>query len=53
MNVAKVLFLTAYDLYTSPETVKEVKAEFEAKRGADFTFKPLIGDRNPPLDYRK
>ena len=53
MNVAKVLFLTAYDLYTSPETVQDVKAEFDAKRGPDFVFKPLIGDRNPPLDYRK
>ena len=53
MNVAKVLFLTAYDLYTSPETVAEIKAEFDAKRGKDFVFKPLIGDRKPPLDYRK
>jgi aminobenzoyl-glutamate utilization protein B len=53
MNVAKVLFLTAYDLYTSPETIEEVKAEFDQKRGPDFVFKPLIGDRNPPLDYRK
>jgi aminobenzoyl-glutamate utilization protein B len=53
MNVAKVLLFTAYDLYTSPETIKEVKAEFDQKRGVDFVFKPLIGDRNPPLDYRK
>ncbi len=53
MNVAKVLFLTAYDLYTSPQTMAEVKAEFDAKRGKDFVFKPLIGDRKPPLDYRK
>lgn len=53
MNVAKVLFLTAYDLYTSPETIAEVKAEFDAKRGKDFVFKPLIGDRKPPLDYRR
>jgi aminobenzoyl-glutamate utilization protein B len=53
MNVAKVLFLTAYDLYNSPATVEEVKAEFEAKRGPNFRFEPLIGDRQPPLDYRK
>jgi aminobenzoyl-glutamate utilization protein B len=33
--------------------VKEVRAEFDAKRGPDFVFKPLIGDRKPPLDYRK
>ena len=53
MNVAKVLFFTAYDLYCSPETVKAVKDEFEIKRGRDFVFEPLIGDRQPPLDYRK
>ena len=53
MNVAKVMFLTAYDLYNSPQTVEAVKAEFEKRRGPDFEFRPLIGDRQPPLDYRK
>lgn len=53
MNVAKVLLYTAYDLYGSPETVAEIKKEFNDKRGEDFVFVPLIGDRNPPLDYRK
>lgn len=53
MNVAKVMFFTAYDLYNSPETVAKVKAEFYERRGKDFVFVPLIGDRKPPLDYRK
>lgn len=53
MNVAKVMFFTAYDLYNSPETVAKVKAEFDERRGNDFVFVPLIGDRKPPLDYRK
>lgn len=53
MNVARVLFFTAYDLYNSPETIKTVKEEFDGKRGDDFVFRPLIGDRRPPLDYRK
>lgn len=53
MNVAKVLFFTAYDLYNSPETIKAVKEEFDLKRGENFIFQPLIGDRKPPLDYRK
>lgn len=53
MNVAKVMLYTAYDLYTSPQTVAEVRAEFDEKRGPDFVFEPLIGDRQPPLDYRK
>lgn len=53
MNVARVMFLTAYDLYNSPETITQIKAEFDRKRGEDFIFEPLIGDRKPPLDYRK
>ena len=53
MNVARVMFLTAYDLYNSPETIAQIKAEFDRKRGQDFIFEPLIGDRKPPLDYRK
>lgn len=53
MNVAKVMFLTAYDLYTSPQKVAEIKEEFYSKRGENFIFEPLIGDRKPPLDYRK
>ena len=53
MNVAKVMFFTAYDLYNSPETVGEIKEEFHLRRGEDFVFTPLIGDRQPPLDYRK
>lgn len=53
MNVAKVMFFTAYDLYTSPSLVQEIASEFEERRGEDFVFKPLIGDRNPPLNYRK
>ena len=53
MNVAKVMFFTAYDLYTSPELLEDIKKEFDASRGPDFKFQPLIGERNPPLDYRK
>lgn len=53
MNVAKVMFFTAYDLYTQPSVVEEVQKEFNERRGSDFVFVPLIGDRNPPLDYRK
>lgn len=53
MNVAKVMFFTAYDLYNSPETINEIKKEFDEKRGPGFVFEPLIGDRKPPLDYRK
>jgi len=29
-----------------------VRAEFAERRGEDFEYRPLLGDRDPPLDYR-
>ena len=49
---AKVLALTAVDLYQSPETIKLARAEFERRRGPDFQYAPLLGDRPPALNYR-
>ena len=51
MNCARVFYLTALELYLSPEKLSDVKAEFEQRRGSGFVFKPLVGDREPPLDY--
>ena len=51
-NAARVLALTAVDLFEDPELVREARAEFERRRGADFAYRPLLGDREPPLDYR-
>ena len=53
MLAAKVLAETARDLFTNAELVAGVKAEFEDRRGPDFEYRPLLGDREPPLDYRK
>ena len=50
---AKTLALTAAELYQSPDEISAAKAEFNKSRGPNFTYKPLIGDRKPPLDYRK
>ncbi len=50
---AKTLALTARDLYTDPALLARAKNEFQEKRGEDFVYKPLLGDRPPPLDYRK
>jgi aminobenzoyl-glutamate utilization protein B len=52
VNAAKVFALTAIELYTNPKLVSGVKAEFEARRGKDFRYTPLLGDRAPALDYR-
>lgn len=52
MAAARVLYLTAYDLLTTPSLVQSAKSEFEQKRGDGFTFKPLMGDRKPAFDYQ-
>lgn len=48
---AKTMALTAAELFLSPEAIQAAKAEFEARRGADFTYVSLAGDRKPALDY--
>ena len=50
---ARVLALAGVRLYAEPSLIASAKAEFDRRRGADFEYKPLLGDRNPPLDYRK
>lgn len=49
---AKTLALTAVDLYTQPEKLKEAENELQQRRGDDFTYEALLGDREPPLTYR-
>ena len=52
MLAAKVLAATARQLYQEPELVAKAKAEFNQRRGQSFEYRPLLGDREPPLDYR-
>ncbi len=52
MVAAKTLTLTAIDLFKNKDIVTKAKAEFIEKRGADFQYIPLLGDRGPALDYR-
>jgi aminobenzoyl-glutamate utilization protein B len=49
---AKTMALTAVDLYKDPATIATAKEELIRRRGPDFKYVPLIGERNPPLDYR-
>jgi aminobenzoyl-glutamate utilization protein B len=53
MIAAKTMALAATDLYTNPATIEEAKKEFLKKRGENFKYEALIGDRKPALDYRK
>jgi aminobenzoyl-glutamate utilization protein B len=50
---AEVLAATAIDLYLDPELVAAAHKELEERRGPDFHYTPLLGDRTPPLDYRR
>ncbi len=50
---AKTLALTAIDLFEDPALIAAAKAEFDQRRGADFDYQSMLGDRPPALDYRK
>ena len=53
MVAAKTIALSAIDIYKKPQILLEVKEEFNERRGADFNYIALLGDREPALDYRK
>ena len=50
---AKALAMTAVDLFTDAGLLAAAKAEYLEKVGPDFRYVSLVGDRAPPLDYRK
>jgi aminobenzoyl-glutamate utilization protein B len=52
LNAAKTMAMSVYDLLTTPSLVTSARAEFERRRGSGFAYRPLIGERKPPLDYR-
>lgn len=52
MVAAKTLTLTAIELFQNKKLVSKAKAEFLERRGSDFVYIPLLGDRAPALDYR-
>lgn len=50
---ARVLALTAVELFRSPQTLAAARREHDAARGQGYRHEPLLGDRQPPLDYRR
>jgi len=50
---AKTLAMTAYDLFTRPELRAAAAAEQARRVGPGFKYESLVGDKAPPLDYRK
>ncbi|MGB7394256.1 MAG: amidohydrolase [Pricia sp.] len=53
MVAAKTLTLTAIDLFKDQELIDKAQEEFQERRGADFEYIPLLGNRSPALDYRE
>jgi aminobenzoyl-glutamate utilization protein B len=49
---AKTLALTAADVLADGELRARAREEFIEARGEDFEYRPLLGERDPPLDYR-
>jgi aminobenzoyl-glutamate utilization protein B len=49
---ARALSSAAVRIYTDPALREAAIAEFNERRGADFKYEALLGDRKPPLDYR-
>jgi aminobenzoyl-glutamate utilization protein B len=49
---AKTIALSAIDIYLDPNIIEKAKSEFEERRGPDFEYEALLGDREPALDYR-
>ena len=50
---SKTLALTAIELFRDEALRAKATAEYEAARGPNYKYQSLLGDRDPPLDYRK
>ena len=51
-NATKTLSLAAIELFGNEALRDAVRKEFDERRGGDFHYEALLGDRPPPLDYR-
>jgi aminobenzoyl-glutamate utilization protein B len=49
---AQTLALSAAEIMQSPDVIAKAKAELLKRRGPDFVYRPMVGDRKPALDYR-
>ena len=53
MMAAKTLAGAMIDAFSNPKVIEESWKELKKKRGENFKYEPLLGDRKPALDYRK
>tara|TARA_B100001057_G_scaffold452469_1_gene496366 strand:- start:33 stop:1478 length:1446 start_codon:yes stop_codon:yes gene_type:complete len=50
---AQTMASSIKEIFENPDKIVEAKQELINRTGEDFDYKPLLGDRLPPLDYRK
>ncbi len=48
---AKAVAATVAELMSSPDVIAAAKAELKQSQGEGFTYRTMLGDREPPLDY--
>ena len=53
MNAAKTLALTGIDLLLDKSLIEKATEEWSNRRGANYKYVSLLGNRKPPLDYQK
>ena len=52
LMAARVLALTAVEVFEDEALIEAAWEELKERQGADFEYQALLGDREPPLDYR-
>jgi aminobenzoyl-glutamate utilization protein B len=52
LNAAKTLALSCIHVFQNPTIVEEAWETIQDKRGPKFNYYPLLGDRDPPFNYR-
>ena len=52
ITAAKTLALSTKHILENPSDIEKAKIEFEDKRGKDYIYQALVGDREPALNYR-
>ncbi len=50
---SKTLANAAVRLFSDVQLLNAARTEFDERRGVNYVYEPLLGDRQPPLDYRK
>jgi len=49
---AEILSDTARELLLDTSLIDQAKEELRIRTGDKFKYEPLLGNREPPLDYR-